>query len=1247
LNVNTTTTPYASITRKRKLIEFWGQINGRQAKILIDTGAQSNFIDSNFAHAFELSTTSTPHPTTVHMADGTTHTVDTCLNHATIQINQYEDHVTLDVLPLSAYDVILGEPWMSTKDCIIHWRQQRVTITHDDGVLELCVEHSPNMDDRYDTTHTKMMGGKAFARHIHSSDELYVAVITPTDPPSPLTPTSPPSSLPPEWIQRQYGDVFAEPSTLPPHRDVDMTIDLQPGAAPPFQAPRPMSAPMLDELRNQLAKLQQAGFIAPSSAPYGAPVLFVKKKDGSLRMCVDYRALNKVTIRNKYPLPRIEELLDRLRHATIFSKIDLRSGYHQLRITPNDIDKTTFVTRYGSYKFLVMPFGLTNAPSVFMQLMNNLLSEFIDQFVIVFIDDILIYSNTENEHNQHVRAVLDKLREAQLFANSEKCSFYQSRIEFLGHIVSAEGISMDPRKVAAVVDWPPLTNQHDVRSFLGLAGYYRRFIEEFSLIAAPLTDLLRDDVPFEWGHSQQRAMSQLKIAITSAPTLIVPDLNQPFIVHSDASGYAISGVLSQLRDGMEHPIAFLSRKMNAAERNYDVREQELLALVTCCREWRHYLEAAPHTTINTDHASLQYLLSQREFTNRRQARWSELIQAVLPHIQPIKGDDNVVADPLSRRPDHRDDTSIDYLDSITCAPISILQPDRVLIEDVKEAYSDDAQWREFITNPDVEHEHYQVIDGLVYVKQGHRLVIPNSDALKQRIIDEHHSTNVAGHRGVTKTHVAIKQNFYWPGMKGDVTARVLQCPTCMVSKYGHQHPAGLLQPIPLPDRRWQHVTMDFISGIPESKDEKYDMIMVVVDRLSKYTHFIPCWTSNSSKDIAWLFYDNIIRLHGVPEVIISDRDTRFDNEFWQQLWARMGTEIRMTTAYHPEADGQTERANRTLVEMLRCMVDDMQKDWVDHLTNCEIAYNSSQHSSTQHSPYYLNHGEEMRKPIHIILDPPSTNPDTSAIINQLHASLERAREYLVTAQQRQAAHANKTRRDVRYNLGDRVWLSTTNLTLPTTASNKLQHRWVGPFTVTQRVSAVNYKLKLTGWLKHSKIHPIFHVSLLRPFVEFDRFAHDPDDLPPVAEWEEDGEKIYEVDRIITHRTYYGKEQFLVKWFNYPVADATWEPAGNIISSAPGIVADYRTRHNLHPHPHPTHPRGGISTKQKRSTQPVHDISVEQPRTAPPLLPQAPAATIPPPAPAASRRSSRRTATVTESTSLNDVTLHMMLIAITH
>jgi hypothetical protein len=692
-------------------------------------------------------------------------------------------------------------------------------------------------------------------------------------------------------------------------------------------------------------------------------------------------------------------------------------------------------------------------------------------------------------------------------------------------------------------------------------------------------------------------------------------------------------VLSQRRNNIEHPVAFLSRKMNDAERNYDVREQELLALVTCCREWKHYLEASPHTTIHTDHASLQYLLSQREFTNRRQARWSELIQSVLPHIVPIKGSNNIVADPLSRRPDYRDDDSIDYLDMILCCPISLVQPDVALLDDIREAYNDSEQWKSFLQQPDQQHEYYIVKDGLIYVKAGHRLVIPDSNELKKRIISEHHSTNIAGHRGVTKTHVAVKQQFYWQHMKQDVYQYVTSCPICVVSKYSNQHPIGLLQPIPLPDRRWQQVTIDFITGIPTTANYEYDMIMVVVDRLSKYSHFIPCYTTNSAKDIAWYFYHNIIRLHGVPESIISDRDVRFNSDFWKSLCQQLGTQVRMTTAFHPEGDGQTERVNRVLIELLRSMVNETQSDWDDHLSSCEIAYNTSVHSGTQHSPYYLNHGEEMRKPIDYVV-PSTITTDVDTMLAKLHQSLDNARQHLLRAQQKQADYANTSRRHVSFNVGDRVWLSTEHLHLANTHSNKLQHKWCGPFRIVKKLSEVTYKLKLTGSLASSKVHSTFHVSYLRPFIEFDRFAHDPDDLPPIAEWFEDGQAVYEIDSIIDHRTYKGHLQYLIKWYNYDTLDATWEPATNITTTAPDAVADYHRRHpNINALDAPSHATTASTKTRSRKKKASHSTSSGI----------TPSDTT---APAVNQRRERPRRAKSRQSTVNTLSLHMLQLSIT-
>ena len=336
------------------------------------------------------------------------------------------------------------------------------------------------------------------------------------------------SSVP---VVNEFSDVFpADLPGLPPDRDIEFNIELFPGTAPISISPYRMAPLELKELKIQLQELLEKGFIRPSVSPWGAPVLFVKKKDGTLRLCIDYRQLNRVTVKNKYPLPRVDDLFDQLQGAEVFSKIDLRSGYHQVKIAENDIPKSAFRTRYGHYEFLVMPFGLTNAPAVFMALMNKVFQPYLDKFVIVFIDDILVYSRNKRDHERHLRIVLQILREKQLYAKFSKCEFWLDQVVFLGHVVSAEGIKVDPKKIEAVVKWEPPRNVTEVRSFLGMAGYYRRFVEGFSVIATPLTKLLRKHVEFRWTADCQRSFEELKARLTSAPILANPNGTGGFVV---------------------------------------------------------------------------------------------------------------------------------------------------------------------------------------------------------------------------------------------------------------------------------------------------------------------------------------------------------------------------------------------------------------------------------------------------------------------------------------------------------------------------------------------------------------------------------------------------------------------------------------------------------------------------------------------------------------------------------------------
>ncbi|KAL4318940.1 hypothetical protein GQ457_18G015780 [Hibiscus cannabinus] len=415
---------------------------------------------------------------------------------------------------------------------------------------------------------------------------------------------------------------------LPPDREVEFVIETHADSAPVSISPYQMAPKELKELKTQLQELLDRGFIRPNTSPWGAPVLFVKKKDESLRMCIDYRQLNKMTVKNKYPVPRIDDLFDQLRGTTVFSKIDLRSGYYQLKVREQDVLKTAFRTRYGHYEFLVMPFGLTNAPVAFMDLMNRVFHEYLDQFVVVFIDEILVYSRTEEDHDRHLRLVLQTLLENQLYAKLSKCEFWIREVVFLGHVVSSKGIRVDPKKI---------------RSFLRLAGYYRRFVSGFSKVAAPLTKLLQKGVKYEWSDARQQAFEKLKEALINAPVLTQPVSGKEFVVYSDASYAGLGCVLMQ--EG--RVVAYASRKLKAHEKNYPTHDIELAAVVFALKIWRHYLYGEK-CIVYTDHKSLKYLMTQKEL-NLRQRRWMELLKDYDLSIEYHPGKANVVADALSRK----------------------------------------------------------------------------------------------------------------------------------------------------------------------------------------------------------------------------------------------------------------------------------------------------------------------------------------------------------------------------------------------------------------------------------------------------------------------------------------------------------------------------------------------------------------------------------------------------------------------
>ncbi|GJS20235.1 putative reverse transcriptase domain-containing protein [Tanacetum coccineum] len=551
-------------------------------------------------------------------------------------------------------------------------------------------------------------------------------------------------------VVREFADVFPdELPGLPPAREIEFGIELTPGAEPISKAPYRMAPVELKELKEQLQEMLENGFVRPSVSPWGAPVLFVKKKDGSMRLCIDYRELNRITIRNRYPLPRIDDLFDQLQGAKYFSKIDLRSGYHQLRVREQDISKTAFRTRYGHYEFLVMPFGLTNAPAVFMDLMNRIFHEYLDKFVIVFIDDILVYSKSEEEHERHLRIVLEILRQKKLYAKFSKCEFWLQQVAFLGHIVSADGIIMDPSKVEAITKWPRPTTVTEVRSFLGLAGYYRRFVEGFSRLALPLTQLMRKGEKFVWTDERQESFEELKRRLVSAPILTLPSGSGGFQIYSDASKKGLGYVLIQHRK----VIAYASRQLKPYEVNYLTHDLELAAVVFALKIWRHYLYGEA-CDIFTDHKSLKYIFTQREL-NMRQRRWLELLKDYDTNIQYHPGKANVVADALSRK-----SGMIACFDSIILHDLERLDVELYVRGSggywASMRIESNLMLQIIVQNvEDGKHTEFSVDDdGVVWFED--RLCVPNDQALREKVMTEAHSSPFTIHLGSTKMYRDLK-----------------------------------------------------------------------------------------------------------------------------------------------------------------------------------------------------------------------------------------------------------------------------------------------------------------------------------------------------------------------------------------------------------------------------------------------------------------------------------------------------------
>ena len=879
-------------------------IGGHQVRMLVDSGCGTYVLSEESAEKMNIPQyPTTPIPVELAVRQASRFSLSTRTKKLSIGIgplNGIQKSFYLAPLP-SRYDAIVGIPFI--KEFNVQFPSNRSTIIVNGMEVPTIPEHPEPLEHLESSEHPELSEHFEPSRPLNIAvisraklkkmirrdiiDEIYLATIKLND--------TKEESKPPEWIQEEFGDVFLEglPPGPPPPRKVEHTIPLIGDLPPPFKGIFRLSQAELFELRTQLQQLLRDGKISPSTSPYGAPVLFVKKKGGGLRMCIDYQALNSQTVKNRYAIPRIDELFDRLHGARVFTRLDLTSGYWQIAIAMADRHKTAFRTRYGHYEFNVMPFGLTNAPATFQSLMNDIFRDMLDVCVLVYLDNILIYSKNPGDHEKHVREVLKRLREHKLYAKPSKCAFFKDSLEYLGHVVAPDGIKPNPTLVRAIVDFPQPDNLKALQSFLGMTNFYRRFIKDYSWRALPLTNSLRgalDSRPIFWNGDMVRAFEDLKKALISAPCLRIPDPDDDFEVTTDASedAKAVGCVLTQ--NG--HPVAFDSKKLDIHQVNYTTHDKEMCAIMHVLTIWRPFLLGKPFK-VYTDHRSLTHLKTQPNL-NQRQIRWLERAADYDCEILYKPGKENVVADALSR---------------VRIASLSPL-PSKSLHAEIIKGYRKEpfASLIQKVRENGGTTNRFKIDqNNLFYYRNDEyepwRLCLPDTPYRKQ-VIHENHDLPIAGHPGYIQTYAKISRLYYWPKMNKDIRIHAQECDACQRTKPSTQKPSGELQSLPIPERPWQFIGMDFLGPVPESRDGN-NMILVVIDLLTKMAHFVPTTSDVSSKEVADLFLRHIFRYHGLPDHIVSDRDPKFTARFWKNLTTALGIHLRMSTAAHPQTDGQS------------------------------------------------------------------------------------------------------------------------------------------------------------------------------------------------------------------------------------------------------------------------------------------------------------------------------------------------------
>jgi hypothetical protein len=951
--------------------------HGKSFKVMLDSGSSHDWADSAWAER-QGGVTELPRPVPVEFANGD-------VGHATkgmTALGRIRDHrLTVRTLIMdlpNGYDVILGMPWLTKFNPDIDWLRSTIRVRDHRGTHLITADRDPRR--LMAIAELGLISARAvgkLARSVRTFMANIFLVRPKEEDGKPDLPSDLPKDVPKafEKVVHKHAKCFRSelPDQLPPKRVVEHVIET--ADARPVNLPAyPLSQSQLEEQTKQVLDMLDKGLIRTSSSPWGAPVLFVKKHDGQWRMCIDYRGLNAVTSKNTYPLPRIQECLDRIGNAKYITKLDLLSGFHQVLNSEESIWKTAFNTRMGKFEYLVMPMGLTNAPATFQTLMNTVLQPYLDRFVIVYLDDILVFSNSIDEHCDHLDQVLGTLSQNELFAKPTKCMIGVSEVEFCGHIVGGGVVRTSRSKTKLVEEWPIPTNVHEVRQFLGLASYYRRFVRNFATIAAPLSDLLKEtdaelrkkkNRPIAWTARCQHAFEMLKDRLTSEPVLRQPDWHKPFVIETDASEWAIGCTLLQMdSDGVLHPVAFDGRKLQGAELNYAVQEKELLAIKHAIRTWSHYIDNHTRTKILTDHESLKYL-KDTKVPSKRLAHWIAEFGTYDLDITYRPGTEATVPDAISRRPDF-----IGKGEAYQSQFNSIRSVDEADWEDAMVRYlrskqePTDKKLRQAVLN-DKNHlpSSFVLEQGSLLYKvfdNGQRapyLSPPVRRAYLERVHREYGHLGWPGLSGVLRTRA------WWPSMEKDVQSQIRACPNCQSAKGPrlgtNRGPVNTLEREDI--QLFEQWSIDLIGILPRTYSGNRHII-TAIERSTGWP-VVRALKDATSQSVMNFINEEIFAVYGTPNEILTDNGSNLVSDTMTTFLQRAGVRHRTTTPYHPQTNGKVERFNGMLGKMLtQYLYGKPVTIWDEYLHQALFAVRIRVHATSKCSPFFLLYGVHPRLP---------------------------------------------------------------------------------------------------------------------------------------------------------------------------------------------------------------------------------------------------------------------------------------------